>query len=502
MSNFYNNNSNKNHDLGYLGEDFQFKLVHILLEDNHFFSKVYKILDQNMFTNANLKVIVGAIKDYYRVFGLVPSYSICDMNLREIAKDDITRELYVSTLDKVKNCSCEGVDYISDLALRFFKQQNMIKVANKTLEMCGQGINPTICHQLENLFSEAVNINLEDDDLGVGIFDDLNKVLSEDARISIPTGIGELDDCLSGGLGKGELGVIIGPSSFGKTSLTTAIANYAATYPSSQNNYNGYKVVQIFFEDTVGAITRKHIARTISLDYDEKIESKDLSTKYGRETAFKRIENLPANVHQMLESNIRLKRYPSGERTVTDIKNYLKKLINSGFRPDMVIIDYFGCLSLKDTSGDSKWDRQEKVMRKIESMAAELNIAIWVPLQGTKDSVTSEIVGMNQSGGSFSLIQIAHIVLSVARDVTVDVPLNRATLALLKNRAGGAGNAWKNIRFNNGICFMSTEVVDDDFGGTQPISLTEHKQMIDNAQTKALVEIYEQVKEKNDKKLK
>ena len=204
----------------------------------------------------------------------------------------------------------------------------------------------------------------------------------------------------------------------------------------------------------------------------------------------------------MLESNIRLKRYPSGERTVTDIKNYLKKLINSGFRPDMVIIDYFGCLSLKDTSGDSKWDRQEKVMRKIESMAAELNIAIWVPLQGTKDSVTSEIVGMNQSGGSFSLIQIAHIVLSVARDVTVDVPLNRATLALLKNRAGGAGNAWKNIRFNNGICFMSTEVVDDDFGGTQPISLTEHKQMIDNAQTKALVEIYEQVKEKNDKKLK
>jgi hypothetical protein len=32
--------------------------------------------------------------------------------------------------------------------------------------------------------------------------------------------------------------------------------------------------------------------------------------------------------------------------------------------------------------------------------------------------------------------------------------------------------------------------------------LTEHKQMIDNAQTKALVEIYEQVKEKNDKKLK
>ena len=48
-------------DLGYLGEDFQYKLVHTFMEDKEFFKDLNNIIDQNMFTDASLKMYVGMI---------------------------------------------------------------------------------------------------------------------------------------------------------------------------------------------------------------------------------------------------------------------------------------------------------------------------------------------------------------------------------------------------------------------------------------------------------
>ena len=46
-------------DLGYLGEDFQYKLVHTFMEDKEFFKELNNIVDQNMFTDSTLKMYVG-----------------------------------------------------------------------------------------------------------------------------------------------------------------------------------------------------------------------------------------------------------------------------------------------------------------------------------------------------------------------------------------------------------------------------------------------------------
>lgn len=68
----------------------------------------------------------------------------------------------------------------------------------------------------------------------------------------------------------------------------------------------------------------------------------------------------------------------------------------------MVIVDYFECVKLEagTTAGDNEWSREGITMRKFESMANELDIALWVPIQGTKDSLGAELVTMSQGGGS------------------------------------------------------------------------------------------------------
>ena len=437
-------------NLGYLGEDFQYKLVHTFMEDKEFFKDLNSIVDQNMFTDSTLKIYVGVMKEYYEREEAVPSYQMMGIVLNEKAHNDIEQRIFSETLEKIEKTSSEGVEYIRNLAEKFFKQQNIVKTANSILKIAGNGDTEKYDECVE-LLSEALNQGTKED-FGNTVFDDIGETLSDDYRTPIPTGVGKLDEALEGGLGKGELGVIIGSSSFGKTSLTTAMASHASTYKCPQNNFRGYKVLQIVFEDRIKQIQRKHIGRITG------IEAKDLSKPGIIEQVKEQLDKYEDK--DLMRENLRIVRFPSGELTASHIQRYIKKLINNGFKPDLVIIDYFECLTHNGDGHSNEYEKEGKTMRKLESIAGELNIALWIPTQGTKDSVNLELVTMDKAGGAFKKIQIAHIVMSIARTME-DIEANRATIALLKNRAGKSGKVFNNVEFNNGTCRISTDHVDE-----------------------------------------
>lgn len=56
---------NKN-NLGFLGESFQYRLAHEFMESHSFFEDLSGIVDQNMFTDPNLKTFVGVLKTITR----------------------------------------------------------------------------------------------------------------------------------------------------------------------------------------------------------------------------------------------------------------------------------------------------------------------------------------------------------------------------------------------------------------------------------------------------
>lgn len=799
-------------DLGYLGEDFQYKLIHAFMEDKEFFKDLSEIVDQNMFTNPALKVFVGVMKEYYEREEAVPSYQMMGIALNEKSHNDIERETFRSILQKIQTTDSDGTEYVRGLAEKFFKQQNIVRTANEILKIAGDG-DTSKYEKCVELLNEALNKGNKDI-LGSNVFDDMGETLSDDYRIAIPTGIGKIDESLEGGLGKGELGVIVGPSSFGKaqpltskiltpngwklmgnmkvgdmvigrdgkyhkvsgvfpqgvrpiykvtlsngatcecdiehlwnvnsyyqrhgkkyvkelgekrynpdltyytmslreiidrgitkqkngktiynfkipkmeaisfnereialepylygyflgdgctnkfditvgdvdkefvekelktilneelsitknnnrntwrfalhgdsrrklkevvgkslaynkkinedylfntkeirialfqglmdsdgcankngscefsskskelaeqvkwiveslggfasldeygstyysrkenkriycgkryrvtismcdesiklfrlnrkqervkyrsrnkealyitsaeyvrhdfaqcimvdsdehlyitddfivthnTSMTTAMASYAATYKCENNNYNGFKVLQIVFEDRIKQIQRKHIGRITG------IEAKDLSKPDKIEMVKEKIRTYED--YEMLQQNLKIVRFPSGELTANAVYRFIKKLMALGFKPDLVIIDYFECLANVADSSSNEYEREGKTMRRLEAMAGELDMAFWIPTQGTKDSVNMELVTMDKAGGSFKKIQIAHIVMSIARSME-DIEANRATIAILKNRAGKSGKVFNNVEFNNGTCRISTDHVDE-----------------------------------------
>lgn len=433
----------KRSDLGYLGETFQYRLTHEFMENHTFFEDLSSIIDQNMFTDPNLKTLVGVMKNYYEREGHVPSYDMLEVELRDISHSDKEIETYLAILKKVRNSASDGVERTRELAEKFFKQQNIIRTANEILKIAGNG-DTNQYEACVDLLNDAMTKGTHND-FGEGLFDHINETLSDDYRVPIPTGIGKIDEALEGGLGKGELGVIIGPTSFGKTSLTTAMASHAAC--------NGYKVLQIVFEDRIKQIQRKHLGRITG------IEAKDLSKPDVIDLVRQTIDAFPQK--EELEKNLRIVKFPSGEKTARQLERFIKKLINSGFKPDLTIIDYFECLEHEiDKSSSNEFSQEGKTMRRFEAMAGELDMAIWIPSQGTKDSINLELVTMDKIGGSVKKAQIAHVIMSIARTVD-DIANNKATIAILKNRAGKSGKVFNNVEFNNGTCRISTDNVDE-----------------------------------------
>lgn len=445
-------------NLGYLGVDYQYRLIKCFIEDSEFFSSVSNIVEPSFFTEPILRAIVSALKDSYKKDSLVPSYDLLKIKLNSKANSELELAEIAEIIEKLHHgISLEGYLEIKDLAAKFFKQQNYAKIAKKIIDYVEKGDTDRF-DEIQSMWEDA-SLAGNEDEYGYSLFDIEDKALSPKTKIPIPTGVSKLDEVLNGGLEKRKVGVIIGSAGFGKSTFSTAIASYASTYKCAFNNYEGYKVLQIYFEDDDVDIARKHFARIATEELNTDVEAKDLtSTQQNIQEIRDVLSNYPDR--ETIGKNLRLKPFLTNTKSASDIAVFIKRLINKGFKPDLVIIDYFECL-LPEKGGyssDTEWSRQGKTMRRIENMAKELDIAIWVPTQGNKGSFTSDLVTMDQAGGSVIKVQAAHVIISIAR-TTQDQDNNRATLAVLKNRAGKSGKIWRGIKFNNGTSMISCDDV-------------------------------------------
>ena len=441
-------------NLGFLGVDFQYKLIKAFVEEQEFFKGLYPIVNQNVFSEPLMRTFVGTLKDHFKEWDGVPSYDTIKMLLNSKANTQIDIEQNESFISHLKSLSTEGVETVKELAIKFFKQQNLIRVSKTILDIARDG-DIDRYDECQKLFDAAANIGEEDDD-GFSIFDFEDEAISPDSVIAIPTGISKLDDLLAGGgLNKGKIGLLIGSAGFGKTTFSTCVASHAATCRVPQNDYEGFKVLQIYFEDDNIDITRKHFSKITQTEARMIIKSQEVGKQIKEQL-------LNYKDRDMMHKNLRIKRFNTGTKSASDIESYIKKLRNRGFSPDLVIIDYFECLVPEKTSYNQEKDytRDAITMRRIENMAKNLNIAIWIPTQGNRGSVTStDVVTMDQVGGSFTKAQICQVVISIARSLD-DIDENKATLAVLKNRNGKSGSIFEGIRYDNGTATISCDEVE------------------------------------------
>tara|TARA_R110002051_G_scaffold314558_1_gene391746 strand:- start:716 stop:2086 length:1371 start_codon:yes stop_codon:yes gene_type:complete len=422
--------SDKN-NFGYLGYNFQIKLINQLILDKNFTSSIVDVIEAKYFDNQYFKLIMQMIKEYYEKYSVPPSFDALDQIARLEVTSEIARKNIFDMLKDIKECPYEDHLWIQEKSLKFCKQQELKKAIAKVNKILDDGDFESY-DKCEAYIREAIAVG-ELDETILDAFSGLDEVLEDDFREPIPTGITGIDNLLDGGLAKGEIGVFLAPTGVGKSTILTKVANTA---------YNlGFNVLHIFFEDNPKIIQRKHITCWTG------IASKEQSTR--KVEVIEKIEKYQGRGRLLLE------KLPSDTMNVGQIKNKVRKLIAEDIKIDLIILDYIDCV-LPDRIFSDEWKGEGSVMRQFETMCNELDIVGWTAAQGNRTSISSDIVTTDMMGGSIKKAQVGHVIISIAKSLQ-QKELGLATIAITKSRIGKDGVVFENCKFDNEYLEIDTD---------------------------------------------
>lgn len=426
---------------GYLGVDFQLKLFWQLLTDVDFAEKIIPSLEIEYFDSTVYKRFFIILQNFFKTYNKPANLknNSIELAIKKFVKtnDPNEIELLTSIVEQIKNWNDlvlnREVPYNGDVIQReafvFIKQQEYKKLADYIIQSIGKvDKSNDILTPIEEKIKKIIEIGVEED-MGVELMDDIGSVLTPEFRKTIPTGINIIDDVTNGGLGNGEMGVILCPLGVGKTTSLTKIANTACI--------SGYNVLQIIFEDTVEQIKRKHFSIWSGIPLSEMDAQLDL------------VERKVIEFHEKYKpGKLILKRFPQENTTIPKIKQYIDRYQKKfGIKFDMLILDYIDCVESHKNVEDQN-ARELQVIKAFESLTGELNIPCWTAIQTNRSGINSELVTTDQMGGNIKKAQKAHFIMSVAKSPE-QKESNTANVIILKARMAKDGYIYRDVIFNN-----------------------------------------------------
>lgn len=429
----------------YLGQEFQQRLMWQLLVEPEFAENIIHDLAIEYFDDPYLRRLFIIILEYYKEFQKVPNLQNQSIhqaiNLYKTPNNVIEEETLFSVIKRIdlwnervinKQMLYDG-DAVQKSTYFFIKQQEYRKIGEYILNKTKNGDikdKKTVAF-IEEKFQKIAVIGDDSDD-SEEVVEGVERALIKEFRQTIPTGIGVIDTVTGGGLGKGEIGLILAPSGVGKSTALTIIADTA--YQNEKN------VAQIIFEDTKDQIKRKHYT----------IWANSALSKLNDDGENERVKKVVYDKVKQLEGKGRLiiKKFNQENTTMVDVRNwmlsYQKKF---GFKFDILVLDYLDCLESHKKSSDRN-EAELAIIKGFESLASDFDIPAWSAIQGNRSSFNSEFVEANQSGGSIKRIQKSHFFMSIGK-TQQQQDANLANIRILKARFAKDGQAFEDCIFNN-----------------------------------------------------
>ena len=404
-----------------------------LIEDNKLFSQIHKLIIPNAFSELNVRIIMGEVMKYYDKNKKVPPYDILEIILMEKAKTQIEREEFKSLLNILKEDKTHSYLYdIKEHAKTFFKQQAAIKLTNKIQQSFEAGYDDD---KFRAYLDEAKEILVPtDNDLGSSPIEYMEEIFNDEDAEKVPTGYLELDAILGGGLQKGNVGLLAAHTGAGKTTFSTAMAVQAAI--------QGYKVLQIVFEESEKDIVKKQYA-CLTKDYVSNMSKSRIS------------EQTKAEVRKwmpIISERIVIKRMANQKTTWEEVENYIFNLIMvKNFDPDIIFMDYFDCLRHTTDMRLTPVQAAIRCVKKIDDFAKTSQKAVWIMQQTNRQGAQAAKKSDSTEAtiqGSFAVQQTTAVNMYL-RKSEEEKSSNRATLEITKNRQGCL-STFESFYFNNG----------------------------------------------------
>jgi replicative DNA helicase len=128
-----------------------------------------------------------------------------------------------------------------------------------------------------------------------------------------------------------------------------------------------------------------------------------------------------------------IKEYPPKTVTVRHIDTYITKLIQKGFKPDVIVVDYINLLH--SSIGNNTYERVKNVTEQLRAISYVFDFPIISATQLNRSGYDISDPGLNTLSESMGLGHTADVILSIWQEDT-DKELGVIKMGLMKNRFG------------------------------------------------------------------
>ena len=387
------------------GSGFQSKVISSILSDQKFISTISDILEPQYFDSEANKWLVENIKKYFFEYKTVPTLEVLKIKIDSISNDILQISVIENLKESWRNRESTDLKFVQEQTIEFCKNQVIKNAIMESVDLLEHGKY----EEIKSIVDEAMKAGAERD-LGHDYVDGLEERLTKSTRDTIETPWEVINEVMDGGLGKGELGVIVAPAGIGKSWTLQAIG--------ANSLKQGKTVIHYTLE-----LNQNYVG----LRYDTVISGVPTSNiKFYKEDVKKKIDNI--------EGRLLIKYYPTRSATVQTLASHLNQLELQGIIPDVVIVDYADIL--RDVSNYKEMRHQlGNIYEDLRGLAGEVEVPIWTASQANRSSLEEDVIDASKVAEAYSKVMTADFILSVSRKVE-DKIANTGRFHVIKNRFG------------------------------------------------------------------
>jgi replicative DNA helicase len=193
------------------GHSFQQKTISALLSDIKLLDSLSELIHKKFFESESNKWIVEEILNYYKNYRRIPTIEVFKVELSKMDNKSLMKSIVEQLKIIYDNIDATDADYIKNEFSAFCINQNLKNAIIQSVDLLKSGNYDRI----KELVDSAMKIGV-DSELGHDYLLDYTDRVTDENRDTVPTGFDVIDELMQGGLGPGELAVVVAPSGVGK----------------------------------------------------------------------------------------------------------------------------------------------------------------------------------------------------------------------------------------------------------------------------------------------
>ena len=393
------------------GLEFQSKIIAGILTDRSFLERIVDIIDVNAFENESHQWILKEIIAYHIDYKDLPTKQVFKIRMDTLENEDFKVQVHQQLVDVYRKLTENDLQFVREQFLEFCKNQKLKGAIMESVDHLKTGEYDKI----KNLVDKAMKAGMERN-LGHNYHKEIAGRMSEMCRKTVSTGWEVVDSLMDGGLGPGELGIIVAPAGIGKSWLLCTLGARAMK--------QGKNIAHFTLELNENYVGLRYDCCFTGIDFQQ--------IKHQQATVEEKIKDIKGKLF--------VKYFPLKTVSAQSLKFHIERIqALEGIHIDEMVVDYADILRpLEKETNSNSYSEAGGIYEELRQAAGELQIPVWTASQTNRSGGQEDVVQAHNIADSYRKIMTADFVLSVARNTT-DKANNTARCHVIKNRFGPDG---------------------------------------------------------------